>query len=125
MTMLPAQEIHGADVPGAAQPEEERTARVIEGADPGGQAPASTRPTLERGSRGEDVTRLINLLELLGYDTGSKGMQTLNEHVADAVLEAQQELGAVEDVRVGEHTWQLLYDAARAQLERKKASGAA
>jgi hypothetical protein len=97
--------------------------------------PAADTPTPEpilgRGDTGEPVTKLVQLLALLGYVTNDiiKGAPpVLDESVLVDVRAAQLALGVTEPPDptgvelVGEVTWAALYDAAEAKLEAAKAA---
>lgn len=97
-------------------------------------APA-TYTTLAYGAEGEEVTKLVDLLAVLGYDTNTVikgGPATLDETVLADVKAAQASLQVTEpqlavpmpDIPigvkgqlVGQATWNALYAAAAAKLE--------
>lgn len=89
--------------------------------------------TLAYGATGECVTRLVNLLASLGYDTNKVvkgGAPILDDSVLVDVAKAQAELGVsepelatpdlipvgVKGTIVGAPTWSALYAAAEAKL---------
>lgn len=106
-----------------------------ENLDPG--APAET--TLAYVAEGECVTKLVNLLAVLGYNSNDVikgGVPLLDESVLVDVRAAQEALDvlepevtpvpvAVEGELVGSATWAALYEAAAAKLEADQGGAAA
>lgn len=107
-----------------------RAAEVAAGEKPAREealaAPAS-RPTLAYGAEGANVTKLVDLLAVLGFATSDVikgGAPKLDESVLVDVRAAQQTLGVVETPPegvegelVGVATWGALYEAGAAKLE--------
>jgi len=108
------------------------------------ETPEAPQPqtTLAYGAQGECVTKLVDLLALLGYDTNDvvKGAPpVLDEAVLADVRAAQAALAVsepelttaaeipvgVKGELVGEATWAALYKAAAAKLEAEQAPAAA
>lgn len=93
---------------------------------PGEQAAVLDRPTLAFGAEGENVTKLVNLLEVLGFDTNSviKGAPARLEESVLADVRAFRLAQAVEEPAVdglegeviGPVTWAALYGAVEAKL---------
>jgi hypothetical protein len=89
--------------------------------------PGPARPTLAYGAEGANVTKLVDLLAVLGHATNDVikgGAPKLDEGVLIDVRAAQSALGVVEpplgDIEgelVGAATWGALYEAATARLE--------
>jgi hypothetical protein len=83
-------------------------------------------PTLEAGATGEDVTKLVNLLAVLGHASNTVingGPPTLDASVELDVEAAKKQL-AIAEAGVGPATWAALYAAAAKELE-VDAAGAA
>ena len=78
----------------------------------GGDAPMpseETRPTLRKGSRGEYVKQLQQILMSKGYSVGSYGADGIFGTATDiAVRRAQEDAGLVIDGIVGPKTWAAL-----------------
>lgn len=104
--------------------------------------PQEQEATLAYGAEGECVTKLVNLLALLGHamnDVVKGGHPILDQTVLTDVLHAQEELQVVEPdlilpaeipvgvkgALVGKATWGALYEAAAAKVEAERAGGAA
>jgi len=105
-----------------------------------GPVPAET--TLAYGAEGECVTKLVNLLAVLGFTSNAViqgGAPRLDESVLANVRAAQQQLDVAEPEvtspdeipvgvkgeLVGTATWAALYEAAAAKLEQQQDGGAA
>jgi peptidoglycan hydrolase-like protein with peptidoglycan-binding domain len=101
-------------------------------------SPLAAEPLLAYGAQGDKVTKLVNVLAVLGFNTNDVvkgGPPKLDESVLVDVRAAQAELGisevdvvpaadvavAVEGELVGNATWSALYEAAAAKLEQQEA----
>lgn len=94
-------------------------------------SPAAGEPTLAYGAEGDSVTKLVNLLAVIGHNTNNviKGEHPrVDESVLVDVRAAQTQLGVseppiagYEGELVGPATWTALYEAAAGELERKQA----
>lgn len=78
----------------------------------GGDTPMPWRPTIRKGSRGEDVRYVQEILKKLGYDLGASGVDGIygNKTVA-AVKAFQKAHGLVADGITGPMTYQALEQA--------------
>lgn len=107
------------------------TARIDELAADEAAAPGPDYPVLEPGAEGPDVTRLVNLLAVLGYRTNdvinNKGAAPVYDATVEADVEAAQTALVVSEPgvagTVGAATWGALYEAASAKLEAGGAAG--
>ena len=75
--------------------------------------PTPTRPTLRRGSKGEYVVELQTILQRLGYDLGSLGIDgDYGRMTQSAVMNFQSDHGLTRDGVCGPKTWKAVLDAA-------------
>ena len=75
--------------------------------------PTPTRPTLRRGSKGEYVVELQTILQKLGYDLGSLGIDgDYGRMTQSAVMNFQSDHGLNRDGICGPKTWEKILDAA-------------
>ena len=83
-------------------------------------------PVLAEGAEGDEVTRLVNLLALLGYRTNDVikgGPPKLDATVLADVHSAQVALAVTDADGIGPATWSALYLAAGTKLEQAGAGG--
>lgn len=77
----------------------------------------SDNPVLERGDRGESVKQMQEILNQMGYDLGSSGVDGLyDEETETAVKQFQSEMNqqfpeahVLVDGKVGNQTWAFLH----------------
>jgi peptidoglycan hydrolase-like protein with peptidoglycan-binding domain len=115
---------HDVDQLAAAQAEEL-------GETPATEKPVQTEalPTLGANAEGDSVTKLVNLLAVLGYtdnDVIKGNPPVLNSSVQADVRKAQTDLNITEaeGELVGPATWHALYEAAAAKIEGNDAPAA-
>lgn len=73
--------------------------------------PGTTRPTVRRGSRGEDVRYLQTKLAEFGYDIGSSGIDgVFGKQTENAVKQFQTDCGLTADGVCGKDTWKAIED---------------
>jgi hypothetical protein len=96
-------------------------------------SPLAGEMVLAYGAEGENVTKLVNVLTVLGFSTNSVvkgGQPILDVSVLEDVKAAQLQLGVIEPAvnggvegeLVGTATFTALYEAAAAKLEAEQAS---
>ena len=74
--------------------------------------PTPTRPTLRRGSKGEYVVELQTILQKLGYDLGSLGIDgNYGRMTVSAVMNFQSDHGLTRDGVCGAKTWAKILEA--------------
>jgi peptidoglycan hydrolase-like protein with peptidoglycan-binding domain len=71
------------------------------------QAPVTPLPTLRKGSQGQDVKYLQDILKSLGYSVIADGIFGTKTEVA--VKKFQKDYGLVADGIVGAKTWEVLH----------------
>lgn len=111
---------------------DEQAALIAAGAEPAKEedlTAAPDLPALAFGAEGPDVTKLVNLLDVLGFSSNSVvhgGAPLLDEAVLVDVRAAQAKLDVIEPEIAGVHgelvgpsTWSALYEAVAAELEAK------